>query len=355
MSKKVIAVIFGGRSSEHEVSRVSASTIMQNINQDKYTILPVCITKEGKWLLYDGPIENIKSENWEKYAATAILSPDADHRGLLRIVGEKVKFMPVDIIFPVLHGLNGEDGTIQGLFELSGIPYVGCGVLSSAVSMNKAYTKIIVDTLGIDQAKHTVVQSRELESNIEDCIERIEKICGYPCFVKPACAGSSVGITKAHNRDELAEGLWTASREDKTIVIEENITGLELECAVLGNDDVKASVVGQILAAAEFYDYDAKYNNSESKTVIPAPISDKKSDEIREKAVRIFKALDGMGLARVDFFLEEGTDRVIFNEINTLPGFTSISMYPMLFNALGITTEELVDRLIELGLRRYED
>ncbi len=355
MSKKVIAVIFGGRSSEHEVSRVSAATIMQNINQDKYTIMPVCITKEGKWLLYDGPIENLKSESWEKYAATAILSPDAGHRGLLRIVGEKVKLIPIDLIFPVLHGLNGEDGTIQGLFELSGIPYVGCGVLASAVSMNKAYTKIVVDTLGIAQAKYTVVYSRELESNIEGCIEKIENTCGYPCFVKPACAGSSVGITKAHNRDELAEGLWTASREDRTIVIEENITGLELECAVLGNNDVKASAVGQILAAAEFYDYDAKYNNSESKTVIPAPISEKKSEEIREKAVRIFKALDGMGLSRVDFFLEEGTDRVIFNEINTLPGFTSISMYPMLFNALGITTEELVDKLIELGLRRYED
>ncbi len=354
MSKKVVAVIFGGRSSEHDISRVSASMIIQNINQDKYTVIPVCITREGRWVLFDGPIESIKSENWEKFAATAILSPDADHRGLLRIVGEKVKFIPIDIIFPVLHGLNGEDGTVQGLFELTGIPYVGCGVLSSAISMNKAYTKLVVNTLDIAQAKHTVVYRNELEENIADCIERVENACGYPCFVKPACAGSSVGITKAHNRDELADGLWIAAREDRTIVIEENITGLELECAVLGNDDVTASVVGQILPAAEFYDYDAKYNNSESRTVIPAPIPKEKSEEIREDAVRIFKALDGSGLSRVDFFLEEGTNRVVFNEINTLPGFTSISMYPMLFNALGISPEELVDRLIELAIKKFE-
>ncbi len=355
MSKKVIAVLFGGRSSEHEISKISASTIMQNINPDKYTIIPIYITKDGRWLLYDGPIENIAKGSWEKFAATAVLSPDSSQKGILRIVGDKVKLIPVDLIFPVLHGLNGEDGTIQGLFELTGIPYVGCGVLSSAVSMNKAYTKIIVDTLGIDQAKYTVVYRNELEENIEECIDKAESICGYPCFVKPACAGSSVGITKAHNRDELVDGLWTASKEDRTIVIEENITGAELECAVLGNRDVKASAVGQILAAAEFYDYDAKYNNKDSRTVIPAPIPPEKAEEIREKSVRIFKALDGMGLSRVDFFMEEGTNRIIFNEINTLPGFTSISMYPMLFAELGIPVEELVDKLIELGLSRYED
>ena len=355
MGKKVIAVLFGGRSSEHEISKISAATIMQNINSDKYTVIPIYITKEGKWLLYDGPIENISRGNWEKFAATAVLSPDSSQKGILRIVGDKVKLIPVDLIFPVLHGLNGEDGTIQGLFELTGIPYVGCGVLSSAVCMNKAYTKIIVDTLGIDQAKYTVIYRNELEENIEECIDKVESICGYPCFVKPACAGSSVGITKAHNRDELVDGLWTASKEDRTIVIEENITGAELECAVLGNRDVKASAVGQILAAAEFYDYDAKYNNKDSRTVIPAPIPSEKAEEIREKSVRIFKALDGMGLSRVDFFMEEGTNRIIFNEINTLPGFTSISMYPMLFAELGIPVEELVDKLIELGLSRYED
>ena len=221
--------------------------------------------------------------------------------------------------------------------------------------MNKAYTKIIVDTIGVDQAKYTIVYRPELSEDLDKCLDRVEEKCGYPCFVKPACAGSSVGITKAHNRDELIDGLWTASEHDRTIVIEENITGDELECAVLGNHDIQASAVGQIYAAAEFYDYDAKYNNAESKTVIPANISNEKAEEIRKKAIEIFKVLDGRGLSRVDFFLEEKTNRVVFNEINTLPGFTSISMYPMLFRAAGIETEELVDKLIELALTRNEE
>lgn len=355
MAKKVIAVLFGGQSSEHDVSKVSAATIISKINQDKYTIIPIYITKEGHWLLYDGPVENIQNDTWEKFAASAILSPDATHKGIFRIVGDKLKLIPVDLVFPVLHGANGEDGTIQGLLELANIPYVGCGVLSSAVSMNKAYTKIIVEKLGVSQAKYQVVYRYDVENNIEQAIEKIEETCGYPCFVKPACAGSSVGITKAHNRDELVDGLWVAAKEDRTIVVEENITGLELECAVLGNNDVKASAIGQVLAAAEFYDYDAKYNNRESKTVIPAPIPKDKADEIREKAVEIFKALDGRGLSRVDFFMEEGTNRIVFNEINTLPGFTPISMYPMLFNEVGIQTEELVEKIIELGFTRNED
>lgn len=355
MSKKVIAVIFGGRSSEHDVSKVSAATIMANINQEKYTILPVYITKEGQWLLYDGPIENIQNGNWEKFSASAIISPDTSHKGLIRIVGDKAKFIPIDLAYLALHGANGEDGTIQGLLELAQIPYIGCGVLSSAVSMNKAFTKIVVDTLGIAQAKHTVVYRHQVEEKIEECIEKIENTCGYPCFVKPACAGSSVGVSKANNRDELLDGLWIAAKEDRTIVVEENITGLELECAVLGNSDVQASPIGQVLAAETFYTYDAKYNNPESKTVIPAPIPDEKVKEIQEDAVAIFTALDGMGLARVDFFMEEGTNRIIFNEINTLPGFTPISMYPMLFNEIGISTEELVDKIIELGLSRYDD
>lgn len=355
MSKQVVAVLFGGQSSEHDVSKVSAATIISNINTEKYSVIPVYITKEGKWLLYDGPLDSISNNDWQKFASTCILSPDTEHHGLLRIVGDKVKNIPVDVVIPVLHGANGEDGTVQGLFELAKIPYVGCGVLSSAVSMNKAYTKIIVDTIGVDQAKYTIVYRPELSEDIESCLDRVEEKCGYPCFVKPACAGSSVGITKAHNRDELVDGLWTASEHDRTIVVEENITGFELECAVLGNHDVQASAVGQILAAAEFYDYEAKYHNAESKTVIPAPIPNEKAEEIRKKAIAIFKVLDGRGLSRVDFFIEENTGRVIFNEINTLPGFTSISMYPMLFRAAGIDTEELVDKLIELALTRNEE
>lgn len=355
MNKKTIVVLFGGQSSEHDVSKLSAATVIANMNSEKYYILPVYITKDGKWLLYDGPAENINTNGWERYATNCVLSPDASHHGLLRIVGEKIKHIPVDLVFPVLHGAYGEDGTIQGLLELAKLPYVGCGVLSSAMSMNKAYTKIVADKVGVAQAKYTIVYSSELENEIEACIERVESTCGYPCFVKPACAGSSVGITKAHDRDELVDGLWIAAKEDSTIVVEESIEGRELECGVLGNDNVQASVVGEILAAAEFYDYDAKYNNKESKTVLPADIPQDKAEEIRDYAVKIFKALDGKGLSRVDFFLEKGTDRVIFNEINTLPGFTAISMYPMLFNEAGYTTEELVDRLIELGLTRYDN
>ena len=354
MAKKVIAVLFGGQSSEHEVSKVSAANVISKINQDKYTVIPIYITKEGHWLLYDGPVENIKNDNWQKYATSAIISPDATHKGIFRIVGDKLKLIPIDLVFPVLHGLNGEDGTNQGLLELAKIPYVGCGVLSSAVSMNKAYTKIVVDRIGVDQAKFVVVYRNEVENNIESCIEKIEQIGEYPLFIKPACAGSSVGVSKAHNRDELVDALWVAAKEDRTILVEENINGVELECAVLGNSEVKASEIGQVLPAAEFYDFDAKYNNKESKTVIPAPIPENKADEIREKAVKIFKALDGRGLSRVDFFMEE-SGRIVFNEINTLPGFTPISMYTMLFNEIGISTEELVDKIIDLGFSRNED
>lgn len=355
MSKKVIAVLFGGKSSEHDVSKVSASTIITNMNQEKYTILPIYITKDGRWMIYDGPVENINNGNWEKYASSAIISPDTSHRGLLRIVGDKVKNIPVDLVFPVLHGANGEDGTIQGLLELAGLPYVGCGVLASAVSMNKAYTKLVVEKLGIAQAEYTVAYKSELEGNIEQVLDRVEGVCGYPCFVKPANAGSSVGITKAHNRDELLDGLWLAADEDKTIVIEKGIVGRELECAVLGNENVEASVIGEVLSAEEFYTYDAKYNNKQSQTVLPAKLPEGKTEEIQKAAVSIFKALDGMGLSRVDFFLEKDSNRVIFNEINTLPGFTAISMYPMLFKEAGYPIEELIDKMIELGLDRYNN
>lgn len=354
MSKKTIAVVFGGVSSEHDVSRVSAETVIKNLNPEKYTILPVYITREGEWKLYEGPIEAIGSGRWDKFAPTCIISPDRAHKGLLRIVGDKLRIIPVDLVYLVLHGANGEDGTIQGLLELAGLPYVGCGVLSSAVSMNKAFTKIVVEKLGIAQAPYVTTYKYQIADDVNAVMDRIEDTCQYPVFVKPACAGSSVGITKAHNRDELVDALWLACDHDKTIVVEQGITGRELECAVLGNgSDIKASTVGEILAADEFYSYDAKYNNSESRTVLPAKLPKGKLDEIRKAAVEIFKALDGMGLARVDFFMEAKTNRVIFNEINTLPGFTPISMYPMLFNHEGLTTEELVDKIVELGLDRY--
>lgn len=353
VNKLTVAVIFGGQSSEHEVSRVSASSIISNLDSEKYYVIPVGITKSGKWMIYNGPIENIKNGEWEKFGTPVILSPDASQKGLLKLVGDKAKLIPIDLAFPVLHGKYGEDGTIQGLFELAQIPYVGNGVLSSSVSMDKAFTKIIAKNAKITQAKYVEVHSEDF-NKIKSIATKIEKKLGYPCFVKPANAGSSVGITKAHNKDELIEGLKLAAVHDRKIVVEEGIVGREIECAVLGNgDNISASCVGEIFAAAEFYDYDAKYNNSASKTVVPAEISKEKQDEIRKMAIKVFKAVDGSGLARVDFFVEKDTERVIFNELNTLPGFTPISMYSMLWNACGKPMNVLLDELIDLALERF--
>ena len=351
MNKKNVLVLFGGCSPEHEVSKVSAYTIIANIPEEKYNVCPVYITKEGKWLLYDGSIDNLRNVPWEKFGTPAALSPDRVNRGLLRIVGDKLKYIPVDVVFPALHGENGEDGTVQGLFELSGLPYVGCGVLSSAICMDKSFTKIIADSIGLKQAEYITVHAWDQDS-VAAAAKRVQSKIKYPCFVKPANAGSSVGISKAADKKALLEAIEAAARIDGKIVIEKAINGRELECAVLGyQDNVQASVVGEILPAADFYDYDAKYNNSESKTVIPADISEEASEEIRRRSIEIFKAVDGRGLARVDFFLENGTDRVIFNEINTMPGFTSISMYPKLWQAAGLPLPDLIDKLIEIALQ----
>ncbi|HIT72306.1 D-alanine--D-alanine ligase A [Tyzzerella sp. An114] len=352
MNKKTVAVLFGGQSSEHSVSLVSATTIISNMDSEKYFIIPVGITKEGKWLIYNGPVENIKNGDWEKYGTPAVLSPDAGMKGIIKIVGDKAKIIPVDVVFPVLHGAWGEDGTIQGLLELAKIPYVGCGVLASSVSMDKVYTKIICKDAGIPQANYTWVFASDIEK--EDTLKRIEKEIGYPLFIKPSNAGSSVGISKATNRDELLKGLKEAARYDRKIVIEEFVNGRELECAVLGNEDIKVTRVGEILSAAdaEFYDFDAKYNNPDSKTVIPAPIPAEKEEEIRSLAKKVFKAVDGSGISRIDFFMDRESEKIIFNELNTLPGFTSISMYPMLWEEAGLPKKELIDELIELALSR---
>ena len=352
MNKKTVVVLFGGQSSEHEVSRVSASTIISNMDQEKYYIIPVGITKDGRWMIYNGPVENIKNGEWEKFGTPAVLSPDASQKGLLKIVGNKVKVIPVDVVFPVLHGLYGEDGTVQGLLELARIPYVGCGLVASAVSMDKGYTKIIAKNARINQADYVIVMKEDI--NKKSVLNKIEKKLGFPCFIKPANAGSSVGITKAHNREEALEGLKLAVEHDKKVIVERNINGREVECAVLGSGKgTKASGVGEILAAAEFYDYDAKYNNAESRTVIPADLDEKTVEEIRKTAIKVFNAVSGEGLARVDFFVENETGKVIFNELNTLPGFTSISMYPKLWEEAGKPITELIDELLEMAFNRF--
>ncbi len=360
MSKLNLAVIFGGQSSEHDISCISVQTIAKAVNQDAYDITYIGITKEGRWLLVDS-ITKIEDGTWVDSKSSAILSPDATKKEIM-ITGEKgITTKKIDVIFPVLHGMYGEDGTIQGLFEMAKIPYVGCGVLASAAGMDKVYTKIIVEDLGIRQADYVLVRAVDVKRSetdqriMEEQIRRVEEKLSYPVFIKPSKAGSSQGVSKAHDREELVAGLKIAAGHDTKILVERNIIGREIECAVLGSAaDVEASGVGEILSAAEFYDFDAKYNDADSKTVISPDLPEDKEEEIRSAARAIFTAIDGYGLSRVDFFLERETGQVIFNEINTLPGFTSISMYPMLWQAKGMSIEELVEKQIQLAFeRRY--
>ena len=349
MSKQNLAVIFGGQSSEHEISCMSASNIIQCIDAQRYNIILVGITKEGHWV-EAADLNAVQDGSWRQSKTSIVLSPDATRNGLYRMSeDEKVQFVHLDVIFPVLHGLYGEDGTVQGLFKLAGIPFVGCGLFASAAGMDKLYTKIIVDTLGIRQAKYVPVYKEELPK-MDEVVARVESALEYPVFVKPSRAGSSKGVNKAANREQLKNALIEAADNDRKILVEETIIGREVECAVLGNLDVKASGVGEILSADEFYDFDAKYYNSESKTLVDPPMPENMREQIREDAVKIFMALDGRGLSRVDFFLTESG--VVFNEINTLPGFTAISMYPMLWEAQGIPKKELVQKLIDLAFER---
>lgn len=353
MSKLKIAVLFGGQSSEHEISCISAVTVIQNIDRNRYDLLLIGITKEGRWVLTES-VEAIRNGRWKEGTTGAVLSPDASVHGVLLLEDGRVTVERVDVAFPVLHGRYGEDGTIQGILELAQIPYVGCGVLSSAVSMDKLYTKIIVDTLGVAQARYLPVQRKAL-AEMDSVVESIEETFTYPVFVKPSNAGSSKGVSKASDREELKKALQTAADEDYKILVEEAIAGRELECAVLGGSDVRTSGVGEILPAAEFYDYEAKYHNEDSKTVLSPSLPEGKAEELRLAAADIFRAVDGLGLARVDFFLEIGTNRIVFNEINTIPGFTSISMYPMLWEEQGLPKPQLVEALIQTAfLRRVQ-
>ena len=346
--KKKLGVIFGGMSTENEVSVQSAKSIMKELNKEKYEIFPIYISKEGTWYKYLETEETIK------------FGQEIKNKEKIENIIEELK--KLDVIFPVLHGLYGEDGTIQGLFELLGIKYVGCKVLASSIGMDKAYTKIIFDRANINQAKYEYIkvekdnyiyidkEFNEEKLTLASTIKKITTNLKFPMFVKPSNSGSSVGINKAENEEELKEHIKYASKFDNKVLIEEGIIGKEVECAVLGNENVISSNVGEIKAADEFYSFDAKYKNQESKTLIPADIPEEISREIRKLAVKAFKAIDGKGLSRVDFFVEDKTNKIYINEINTLPGFTNISMYPKLFESIGIKYNELLDKLIELAL-----
>ena len=343
-----LGIIFGGMSTENEVSVQSAKSIMKELNKEKYEIFPIYISKEGTWYKYLETEETIK------------FGQKIKNKEKIENIIEELK--KLDVIFPVLHGLYGEDGTIQGLFELLGIKYVGCKVLASSIGMDKAYTKIIFDRANINQAKYEYIKVEgdnyiyidkdfnEEKLKIDSLIKRITTNLKFPMFVKPSNSGSSVGINKAENEEGLKKYIKYASQFDNKILIEEGIIGKEVECAVLGNEDVISSNVGEIKAADEFYSFDAKYKNQESKTLIPAEIPEEISKEIRKLAIKAFKAIDGKGLSRVDFFVENKTNKIYINEINTLPGFTNISMYPKLFENIGIKYSELLDKLIELAL-----
>jgi D-alanine-D-alanine ligase len=378
MNKKIrVAVIFGGQSTEHEVSRVSAESVIRNINRDKFDVVMIGITKEGKWLKFNGPVEKLGNGEWEQIVGEAILgsrqnniaeqnkvsfdsqsalAEAASIRSIFNAAGAGVsEDQGIDVVFPVLHGSNGEDGTIQGLLELAGVPYVGPGVLASSVGMDKAFTKIVFEKEGIPQGKYLVFNRKALKTNMDDVVAKVEGVLAYPCFVKPSNSGSSVGVGKARNRQELIDTMFEAAKYDRKLLVEEFIDGREVECAVLGNDDPIASTVGEVVPCNEFYDYKAKYIDNNSKIIIPADLPDATIEEIRDYAVRAFKSLDCAGLSRVDFFVHKESGQVYINEINTLPGFTSISMYPKLWEASGIPYDKLIERLIDLAIERFSE
>jgi len=354
MEKKKVALIFGGQSSEHEVSCWSVVSVLENIPRDKYDVVCVGITKEGRWLRYSGETAAIADGSWETdpSCCPAFLSPDRNMQGLCVLQDGKADIEKIDVIFPVLHGKNGEDGTIQGLFQLSGIPYVGCGTLASAACMDKAVTHTLLSAANIEQTHYLWFYADRYLNNPEPAAvirRKIEARLQFPIFVKPANAGSSVGISKVHSMAELDSAVEKAAREDAKIVVEEGIEGQEVECAVLGNREAEASPVGEIGASAAFYDYDDKYNNGTSQLFIPARLGEETAEEIRRTAVRAYRLLGCSGLARVDFFVRKRDGKVLLNEINTLPGFTKISMYPKLWESAGVPFPELIDRLIRLA------
>jgi len=359
-----VAVIFGGKSGEHEVSLASARSIMAAMDKDKYEIFPVGITKSGRWLTTGDPMALLSAgvdapPEAEDEAEQALpnLGGDPDLLPRRELVPglRRARFPVVDVVFPVLHGPYGEDGTIQGLLEIADLPYVGAGVLGSALGMDKAAMKSVFKAHGLPVVEHMLVLRKAWAAHPERVLEEIEARFTYPLFLKPANLGSSVGVSKAHHREELVRGLNLAARFDRKILVEAAVNAREVECSVLGNDEPIASIPGEVVPCNEFYDYKAKYIDNASKLYIPADLPAETTKLVQELAVRAFVALDCAGMARVDFFLCRDTGKLYVNELNTIPGFTSISMYPKLWEASGIPYPELIDRLIELAIERYND
>lgn len=358
MKKLRVAVLFGGRSGEHDVSLMSARSVLSVLDAERYEVTQVGITLDGNWLTGPNALDTFEKGNSQDLERVVPPTEPA-HQSLYVTrstkIGEKLETLTgVDVFFPVLHGPFGEDGTLQGLFELADVAYVGAGVVGSSVGMDKGVFKDVMRAHGIPIVESMLVLRAELEKDINAVIEKAEReLGGYPLFAKPANLGSSVGISKCNSRSDLSEGLMEAARYDRRLVIEGGVTnGREIEVSVLGNEDPQTSVCGEVLPSREFYSYESKYVDGTSGLVIPAQLPAGVSDQIRDYAVRAYKAVDCAGMARADFFVEKDTNKIFLNELNTIPGFTSISMYPKLWQASGLSHAQLVDRLIELALER---
>lgn len=352
MNKLNVCVVFGGVSSEHSISCMSVKTVLDNIDREKYNVHTIGITRNGDWLYYTGSTDTLDADEWEKHTSgKAMLSPNRSDKAIIVVNGEEeFKKIHIDVMYPVLHGKNGEDGTIQGYFEIAGIPYVGAGVIGSAVCMDKCVAKILFEKAGIPQADW-------VEYKLGDTLDvkLIEEKLGYPCFIKPSSAGSSVGVTKANNESELKKGVEIALKEDYKVLIERAVNAREVECSVMGNlEPVTSDILGEIKPAKEFYDFEAKYEDENSSLMMPAPVSDEICERIKEYAKRAYRICECRGLSRVDFFVDRDTNEIYLNEINTLPGFTPISMYPKLWEKSGIKCCDLIDKHIEFALSRED-
>jgi D-alanine-D-alanine ligase len=356
-----VGFLFGGRSGEHEVSLVSARSVMGASSPDRYRLVPIGITKEGLWRTPAEPGPPEPERAFGDASVEVALCCASDFRGLVRLSEPRdahpVQWsrIPLDIVFPILHGTFGEDGTVQGLLEMAGLPYVGSGVLGSAAGMDKGVMKRLFAEAGLPQVRWRALSARRWAAEREAVVKEIEEALGYPCFVKPSCLGSSVGISKVHGHEGLAPAIDLASGYDRRVIVEEGIPAREIECAVLGNEEPEASVAGEIIPCREFYDYEAKYVLEGSKLLIPAPLDPTTTREVQAIALRAFQAVDAAGLARVDFFVHKDTGRVYLNELNTMPGFTHISMYPKLWEASGLPYPALIDRLLALGFERHAE
>ncbi len=362
-----VGVVFGGRSGEHDVSLRSAQTVMAALEAAGHEVVPIGVTRQGAWLTSGDPMRQLQEQSplfalsagersrgavLDEVEALSLRAREAAEVAVIPANGWAGSF---DVIFPVLHGPMGEDGTVQGLFELAGLPYVGAGVMASAVAMDKSIAKQVLAQAGLPQTPWLTVLRKEWGRFPDAVVADVERELGYPCFVKPANLGSSVGVTKVRDASELPAAMAEAGRHDRKILIEKGIDARELEVSVLGNDEPVASVVGEVIPGHEFYDYEDKYVDDSSQLIIPAPVPEDVSEEVRGLAMRAFRVLDCAGMARVDFFLERGTNRVLLNEVNTIPGFTAISMYPKLWEASGVPLPELVQRLVDLAIERHEE